>query len=140
MTARSAEEQRALLLAYRAYTIESGQAVSRTFAQKVAEPQPTADAVTTEARESAGSEVAVMAYPNPFNPSTTLRYELPAQAQVRLAVYDVLGRVVATLVDGPQQAGSYTVAFEASHLPSGTYVYRLETEATVHTGVLLLLK
>ena len=63
MTARSAEEQWALLLAYRAYTIESGQAVSRTFAQKVAEPQPTADAVTTEARESAGSEVAVMAYP-----------------------------------------------------------------------------
>jgi hypothetical protein len=64
-------------------------------------------------------------YPNPFNPSTIIDYEIPAQLQVSLIVFDLLGREVARLVDADQPAGRYSVVFEANNLPSGTYVYRL---------------
>jgi hypothetical protein len=64
-------------------------------------------------------------YPNPFNPSTTIGYQTPEAGDVRLIVYDLLGREVARLVDGPQPAGFYPVTFNASHLSSGVYFYRL---------------
>lgn len=64
-------------------------------------------------------------YPNPFNPTTIIMYEVPAQLQVTLLVFDMLGREVARLVDADQPAGRYRVAFDAGSLPSGTYVYRL---------------
>jgi len=68
-------------------------------------------------------------FPNPFNPSTTIRFSVPAKAPVHLSVTDMLGREVATLVDEELEAGSYTVQFEArsgsSVLASGTYLYRL---------------
>ena len=67
------------------------------------------------------------AYPNPFNPETTIRFSVPESAQVRLVVYDVLGRQVRVLVDGVREAGVHEVVFEATSLPSGTYLYRLET-------------
>jgi hypothetical protein len=66
-------------------------------------------------------------YPNPFNPSTTIEYTIPAPENVVLRVYDVLGRVVATLVNQPQPAGRYRMLFAASSLPSGIYYCRLET-------------
>ena len=66
-------------------------------------------------------------YPNPFNPQTTIRFSVPESAQVKLAVYDVLGREVRVLVDGVREAGMHEVVFDASTLPSGTYLYRLET-------------
>jgi glycosidase len=65
-------------------------------------------------------------YPNPFNPGTTIVYSIPKAAQVTLNVYDVLGRRVATLVDEFQNAGSYQRYFDASHLSSGIYYYRIE--------------
>jgi len=75
-------------------------------------------------------------YPNPFNPSTVIRYEIPndvrgesttadKRVEVRLVVYDVLGREVAVLVNEQQKAGSYEVQFDASNLTSGVYFYRL---------------
>lgn len=65
-------------------------------------------------------------YPNPFNPNTNIRFDLPAQAHVQLAVYDISGRRVRTLVNRSIAAGQHTVAFDAAGLPSGTYVYRLQ--------------
>ncbi|CAN0499061.1 unnamed protein product, partial [Laminaria digitata] len=67
-------------------------------------------------------------FPNPFAQSTNFRYSLPQPMQVRLAVFDMLGREVAMLVDQQQEAGIYTVNFEAGTLPSGIYLARIELD------------
>ncbi|MGH7493356.1 MAG: choice-of-anchor I family protein [bacterium] len=77
-------------------------------------------------------------YPNPFNPTTNIAYALPAGAHVQLAVYDVLGRRIATLVNELQQAGTYSVRFEASRLGSGLYFYRLEAGTLTKVRKMLL--
>ncbi len=84
--------------------------------------------VTVAAEESApeGTFALASAYPNPFAARTTLSFTLPTAQDVRLAVYDVLGREVAVLVDGTRPAGEQAVTFDASELPSGMYVVRLE--------------
>lgn len=64
-------------------------------------------------------------HPNPFNPNTTMSYQLPTQSLVTLKVFDVLGREVATLVNGVKQPGTYTVRFDGSGLASGVYFYRI---------------
>ena len=64
-------------------------------------------------------------YPNPFNPSTTIRFDLPETSDVRLEVFDMLGRRVTTLVDEQRSAGSHTVRFDATGLTSGLYIYRI---------------
>lgn len=79
-------------------------------------------------------------YPNPFNPSTTIRYDLPEAAFVRVVVYDTLGREVQRLVDGLQLVGTHEVTFEAAGLPSGVYVYRLETDSFSRTRPMVLMK
>jgi Secretion system C-terminal sorting domain/WD40-like Beta Propeller Repeat len=85
-------------------------------------------------------EVSIGAYPNPFNPSTTLRYELPAAAQVQLAMFDVLGRRVALLVDGRVDSGVHEVRFDAANLPSGVYLYRMQASGVVYSGRVMLIK
>jgi hypothetical protein len=79
-------------------------------------------------------------YPNPFNPSTTIRYELPAQSDVEIAVYDLTGRRIVTLVNGNAESGRHSVEFDASHLASGVYIYRLTTAGQVFTRKLTLIK
>lgn len=78
-------------------------------------------------------------YPNPFNPSTTIKYELPRASHVTLTVYDVLGREVATLVNGVEQPGSKSVEFNAGNMASGVYFYRIQAGDYVLTKKLLLL-
>jgi Zn-dependent metalloprotease len=79
-------------------------------------------------------------YPNPFNPSTVISYQLSAVSYVTLKVYDILGREVAVLADKEFTAGKYEFEFDASNLPSGTYIYRLRTENKTITKKMLLIK
>ena len=79
-------------------------------------------------------------YPNPFNPSTTISYRLPVASYVSLKALDVLGREVATLVNGYQTAGVKEVKFYASDRPSGVYFYRLTVGSFSETRRMLLLK
>jgi|GEM_PF-3322823 len=80
------------------------------------------------------------AYPNPFNPVTMIRYELPQNSQVRLEVFDMLGRRVAVLVDGLIEAGTHEIPFDASNLASGVYLYRLTAGQVVQTRQMVLVK
>jgi len=79
-------------------------------------------------------------YPNPFNPSTTISYELSTVSNVSLIVYDVLGRNVATLVDGIQQSGYHQVNFNGSNMASGLYYYRLIAGSFSDVKRLMLVK
>jgi hypothetical protein len=64
-------------------------------------------------------------YPNPFNPKTVISYQLPVISRVTLKIYDILGREVATLVDGTKGAGAFSATFDGAHLSSGVYIVRL---------------
>ncbi|NBC16718.1 MAG: T9SS type A sorting domain-containing protein [Bacteroidetes bacterium] len=79
-------------------------------------------------------------YPNPFNPQTTITYALPRGTEVHLAVYDVLGREVAVLVDGTRPAGRHAAVFEAGNLPSGMYLVRLNAGEHFETRSMTLMK
>lgn len=79
-------------------------------------------------------------YPNPFNPTTTISWQSPVSSWQILKIYDVLGKEVATLVDGYQPAGMYEVEFDAVNLPSGIYFYQLKAGDFVETKKMILLK
>ncbi len=79
-------------------------------------------------------------YPNPFNPVTTVEFDLDRAQNVTLSVLDVTGRQVAVLVDDQKSAGTFRVQFDASYLPSGLYLYRLNTETESLTRKMMLLK
>jgi len=79
-------------------------------------------------------------YPNPFNPTTIIEYSIIKDGQVNLEVFDVLGREVAELVNEQKAAGSYSVEFDASNLPSGIYFYVLTSGSFKDSKKLLLLK
>jgi hypothetical protein len=79
-------------------------------------------------------------HPNPFNPSTTIQFDLPVESNVKLKVFNILGKEVATLIDGKQEAGYKTIEFDATQLSSGVYLYRLQTDTFTETKKLLLLK
>jgi hypothetical protein len=79
-------------------------------------------------------------YPNPFNPSTTIRYSVPSESKIKLSVFDVSGSEIETLVNQQQPAGNYSVEFNASHLSSGIYYYRMSAGSFSQTRKLILLK
>lgn len=79
-------------------------------------------------------------YPNPFNPSTTIAFELPDMANIKLAVYNILGQEVAVLAKGIFPAGHYESTFEGADLPSGMYVYRLQSKGVTLSKKMVLMK
>lgn len=79
-------------------------------------------------------------YPNPFNPVTRINFSLPVSSDVSLAVYDMLGREVSLLANGKFDAGSYSIDFDASILPSGVYFYILSTDKFTRTKKMMLIK
>lgn len=79
-------------------------------------------------------------YPNPFNPTTTISYSVAKTDRVQLVVYDMLGKQVATLINEVKPAGEYTVAFDASNLTSGVYLYTMTTDEQTFTNKMLLMK
>lgn len=79
-------------------------------------------------------------YPNPFNPATKIKYDLPSESKVSLKVYDILGREVATLFEGSQPAGYHEIVFDASRYASGVYIYRLIANNFVQTKKMMLIK
>ena len=82
---------------------------------------------TTQGEEQITEYALFSNYPNPFNPSTTISYQLPKESFVNLAVYNSLGQEVAVLVNERQTSGKYSVKFNANNLPSGLYFYRLQS-------------
>ncbi len=100
-----------------------------------------------------GAFALLQNYPNPFNPSTTIRYEIPGVSEVRMSVFDMLGREVTVLVNERKDAGVYEVRFDGTTFSSGVYFYRLrvrdpstgpgfraESRSFTQTRKLLLLK
>jgi hypothetical protein len=79
-------------------------------------------------------------YPNPFNPTTVISYSIPYSSNVSLKVYDVLGKLAATLVNESQEAGNYCVNFNASELSNGIYYYKIESGSFIAVKKMLLLK
>jgi hypothetical protein len=79
-------------------------------------------------------------YPNPFNPVTNIEFALPNKSFVKLVVYDMLGKMVETLVNGEYGAGTYKVDWNAANLPSGVYFYKLETGSFTSVKKMMLVK
>ncbi len=84
--------------------------------------------------------VLLQNYPNPFNTATKITYDLPAVSRVTIRVFDILGREVATLLDGVQLTGTHTVSFNGLNLASGVYIYRLTAGDVVSVKKMILLK
>ena len=80
-------------------------------------------------------------YPNPFNPTTKIKYSIPSAGKVKLAVYDILGKEIAVLVNDKQQsAGTYVLDFDGSRYSSGVYFYRIITQGRIITQKMMLIK
>lgn len=79
-------------------------------------------------------------FPNPFNPTTTIKYNIASNNNVSLKIYNSVGQLVATLVEGMQEAGSYEISFNAENLSSGVYYYRLDAGSFTETKKMSLIK
>jgi hypothetical protein len=105
--------------------------------------RPLSDMVASVERLSADVPEQFIVYqnfPNPFNPSTTIRYGLPNRSHVSLTVYNTLGQSVSTLMNGEQESGYHEVQFNATNLSSGVYFYRMQAGSYVETRKLLLVR
>ena len=115
---------------YTSYQYSIGHAWSKVVVNSVPDGQ----------RELPRQFMLAQNYPNPFNPSTTIKYELPKASEVRLSVYDLLGREVSVLVNEKRDAGVHEVKFNGANLASGVYFYRLRAGDFVQSKRLVLLK
>jgi len=79
-------------------------------------------------------------YPNPFNPSTKIKFDVAKQGMVNLSVYNMLGQLVTTLVNGERSASQYEIVWDATNLSTGVYIYRLQAGSTVITKKMILVK
>ena len=79
-------------------------------------------------------------YPNPFNPTTKIQFSLAQDSDIRLIVFDLLGREIQVLAEGRYEAGSYSATFDATNLDTGAYLYQLETATQRLSGNMLLIK
>jgi len=79
-------------------------------------------------------------YPNPFNPLTKINYSIPKGTNVSIRIYDILGRLVRTLVNEFREAGTYNINFDGSNLSSGVYFYRIEAGDFVESKKMVLIK
>jgi hypothetical protein len=79
-------------------------------------------------------------YPNPFNPSTILEFGVPVDSKVKVEVFNILGQLIAVLVDEVRNAGYYKVTFGSSNMPSGVYFYRMSAGSFVQTKKMQLIK
>ena len=99
--------------------------------------------INTPSNSVAGSEIkeySVTCYPNPFNPSTTLNYQLPVDGMVSLKIYNELGQEIKTLIDEFKSKGNYNINFNASNLSSGIYFYKLQSGDFVSIKKMVLMK
>lgn len=100
----------------------------------------TGTSITRESDDTPGTFALYPNYPNPFNPATTIRYALPESGFVEMAVFDILGRTVATLVNEQMPAGTHSVSFDARNLSSGVYLVRLQSGSQVSIQKITLMK
>jgi len=96
--------------------------------------------VSVQQNQFASSYALLTSYPNPFNPTATIRYSIPHTQSVTLEVFDDLGRTMATLVNEKKDAGEHSIQFDASKLGSGVYICRLVAGNKLLTNKLVLLK
>jgi len=96
--------------------------------------------ITSNQNEIPSDYSLLQNYPNPFNPTTNIRFNLPKSGVVTLKVYNILGKEVATLVNGNLNAGSYTFNWDANGYASGVYFYRLQSGNFVETKKMILVK
>ncbi|MBL8008804.1 MAG: T9SS type A sorting domain-containing protein [Ignavibacteria bacterium] len=79
-------------------------------------------------------------FPNPFNPNTVIRYQLPVSGLVLIKIYDVSGKEVTTLVNYKQDAGYHSITFNGTNLSGGVYFYKLQSETFIQTRKMILIK
>jgi len=94
----------------------------------------------TKDENTISEDLLLQNFSNPFNPHTTIPFQIKKESKVIVAVYSMLGEKVAELVNSYKTPGNYSVSFNAENLPSGYYFYRLITENKVQTLKMLLLK
>lgn len=119
--------------------------VTSVSRNSVESESPTAIEVVTSTSINDGNDLVTRVelhqnYPNPFNPTTQIRFDLGESNDVQIEVFNVMGQRVATLFSGYQSAGSHSVAFDATSLASGVYMYRLTTPNAVITKSMMLVK
>lgn len=114
---------------------QGGQPLLETISSAMKSPT----GISSEPRVASGYKLFEN-YPNPFNPTTTIMFSIPQSGFVKIEVYDVLGRAVETLVDGPVGAGEHEVSLDASGLSSGVYFYRMTCGGFAQTNKMLLIK